>query len=129
MKANFPTQIRSAALGLAARVSCALALATLVAACAQPAPQESAYQLWNYSPPVATPAYYQQRPATPDYGDAVIPTPASPAPAPAPPPEQKTAEAQPAPAPAPNPVAPPADPSGRSPTCGAWRLGCGILWQ
>jgi hypothetical protein len=81
----------------------------LLSACAQPAPQESAYQLWNYYPPVATPAYYPQRQqpiySTPDYGDTVIPTPASPAPAPAPPPEQKTAEAQPAPA----PVAPPAD--------------------
>jgi hypothetical protein len=127
MKASFPTRIRSAALGLTARVSCALALAALVGACAQPTPQESEYQLWNYHPLVATPAYYPQQQqsiySAPDATDPVIP---APAPTPATPPEQKTAEVQPTPAPA--PVAPAPDPSNRSPTCGAWRLGCGILW-
>lgn len=98
----------------------------LLAACAPaPPPQESGYQLWNVVPAVAPPFYARgQYDTRPDYGDPVI---AAPAPTPAPPPEQKTAEAQPAPAPA--PVAPTPGPSNRSPTCGAWRLGCGILWQ
>jgi hypothetical protein len=130
MKAGFPTQIRSAAhalRGLPARVSCVLGLAALVAACA-PAPQEAVYQPYDFRPAAAP--YYPQQPSSsyyyqPDETDRVINTPA---PAPAPP-ETKSAELQPQPAPAPTPAASPADPATRSPTCGYWRLGCGLLWQ
>jgi len=147
MKASFPSPIRSAAhglLGLPARVSCTLALAGLVAACAQPEPTYYYYappQAYGY-PTTSNADYrlYNVRPA-PDDSDTVIsaPAPSEPAPpAPAPStsrqsilsPVSPAEAAEPAPAPqASVPAPPPADPSSRSPTCGYWRLGCGILWQ
>jgi hypothetical protein len=135
MKTSFPIQIRAAAhalRGRPARVSCALALGALAAACA-PLPQAAGYQ--PYQPYGYRPAasYYPQQPTgyyyqPDDETDRVINTPA-PAPAPAPA-DTKSAELQPQPAPAtPAPVAPSSDPGERSSTCGYWRLGCGILWQ
>jgi hypothetical protein len=141
MKTGFPTQIRSAAIALLkrpARVSSALGLAALAAACA-PVPQQTGYQLYNVRPAVATPWQYQQQQPVyyytpPDQTDPVITAP-TPAPAPS---ENRQAYLSPvtpaeaAPVTPPQtvvPPAPPPDPSNRSPTCGYWRLGCGILWQ
>ena len=142
MKTGFPTQIRSAANALLkrpARVSSALGLAGLAAACA-PVPQQTGYQLYNVRPAVATPWQYQQQQPVyyytpPDQTDPVI---TAPAPAPPAPSENRQAYLSPvtpaeaAPVTPPQtvvPPAPPPDPSNRSPTCGYWRLGCGILWQ